>query len=707
MRRPAAGLALLLMARFAGAASPGVDALLDSARREIAAGRRTEAAKLLAQAAPLAQDAGRLERVASLYEDLQDYCRSAEASRRLVELRPKSADALILYADAAAYCGSRADAAAALERAFALADDANAYDQLAYLFLYNGQPARSVAASDRYVRLVPGDLWHWMRRVRACAESGDRAGAASALARAAALVDAFPAPALAAQYRRLRETSQYDAASWNLRWSAPAEGGWLAATRAAHQALARRALAQARTLEPLEPEALAHIGLIARGLGDDAGAREALERAAAGGSANADAWLTLAQLRADGGDDAAAREALARARTLMGDESSLLTRAADLDAQLHDCGAVAEYAALAAKSPDDGALLASWAAAADRCGDRVGARAAAQRALAHAAGDARVLAAAADVLERGDPCGASAAYGALRASQPRDAEWAARRARAALRCGDEKAAREAMDDAVALSSAAPTSLGRLAFLVAALGDCAASRRYAALAKRLSLDAASRLDEARALKNCGEKAAAKTAAGAALIAAAADADLAARAAELLAELGECPRALDALGVLVAAAPADPARRLDRASAAAACGNRALARADLKRAEAAANPAARSRAAVIEQDLGDDRRAVELLDGLVAAAPRDAALLSRRGVARALGGDAAGARRDLEAALALDPKRADVYLSLGSLDRRDGRGADARALFERGLAAVRPDDPLFGELQKAAALDPTAH
>jgi len=704
MTRLAAALAVLLCARPARASLPDSDALLAAAARDIRAGRRASAAEELARAAALTLDGKRLTRLAGLYEDLQDYCRSADAAERLVRLNPQDVGAQLVYADAAAYCGRRGPAAAALDRAFASAHDAPDLDQLAYLYLYNGQPAQSEAASDRYVRLVPGDLWHWMRRVRACAEAGDRRGAEEALARAAALVDAYPTPALEAQYRRLREEAERDLAGWNLRW--PAAAGWAETVRAAHQALARRALAQAERLDEDDAAAQAHIGLIARALGDDARARACLERAVAGGSLEPDAWLTLAELRADSGDAGAARAALAKARALSGDDPVVLERTAGLSGRLKDCGSLAADVALAEKSPDDAAIQAALAAAADRCGDPASARRAADRALARAGGDARILAAAAAVFEHLDACRASAVYGSLGEAEPLRAQWRTGRARAALLCGDASAARGAIAEAVSLSSGSPAALGLLAPLVAQIGDCAVARRFEALAAGLALDAGARLDEASADRACGDEDGARRAAGQALLRAAGDRALSARAAGLLAELRDCPRSLAAFGALVAAAPADAELRLDRAAAAETCGDRALARGDLRRAEGSSNPAHRRRSAQLHQDLGDYAKALRLLDGLCASSPGDAGLLSDRGVARSLGGDAAGAARDFEAALARDPRLASAYLSLGALYRAQRRDADARALYARALASVKPDDPLLAELRRAAGSEAPA-
>ncbi|MBI3297852.1 MAG: tetratricopeptide repeat protein [Elusimicrobia bacterium] len=86
--------------------------------------------------------------------------------------------------------------------------------------------------------------------------------------------------------------------------------------------------------------------------------------------------------------------------------------------------------------------------------------------------------------------------------------------------------------------------------------------------------------------------------------------------------------------------------------------------------------------------DPRRlggAPRLLDAAVAAAPGDAEALAWRGRARRLAGDAAGARRDLRAALRLDGRLAYARAALGELDRETGE-AGWEAAFE---AAAKTD------------------
>jgi 4-amino-4-deoxy-L-arabinose transferase-like glycosyltransferase len=66
----------------------------------------------------------------------------------------------------------------------------------------------------------------------------------------------------------------------------------------------------------------------------------------------------------------------------------------------------------------------------------------------------------------------------------------------------------------------------------------------------------------------------------------------------------------------------------------------------------------------------------------------ALLEKRGLARALAGDASGARPDLEEALRLDGSNASACLNLAVVLAETGDGAGARAFAERALA-LKPD------------------
>ncbi|MDE2489791.1 MAG: hypothetical protein KGM24_03025, partial [Elusimicrobia bacterium] len=267
----------------ARAARPeGADALLDAARSALDAGRRAEARRELERAAALPLDAARLTRLIGLYESVPDYCLAADAGRRLVR-RTGGASALILYADGAAYCGRRARAAAALEKAFAETSKPEDLDQIAYLFLYDGRPARSVAASDRYLRLTPGDLWHWARRARACAQAGDAAAARAALAREREFLKDPRALC-----RGLASPTAYDRARDGLVWPAAQDGFGTPELRRACRETSLAVVARALDDCAGRPAVLSHAGLIAGALGDDGLERRALSAAVAAGADDPD-----------------------------------------------------------------------------------------------------------------------------------------------------------------------------------------------------------------------------------------------------------------------------------------------------------------------------------------------------------------------------------------------------------------------------------
>lgn len=62
---------------------------------------------------------------------------------------------------------------------------------------------------------------------------------------------------------------------------------------------------------------------------------------------------------------------------------------------------------------------------------------------------------------------------------------------------------------------------------------------------------------------------------------------------------------------------------------------------------------------------------------------AATLVNRGVIRMIHKDYSGARRDFEAAIALDPSQSDAWLNKGFLHLRTGNGSAALPFFERAL------------------------
>ena len=200
----------------------------------------------------------------------------------------------------------------------------------------------------------------------------------------------------------------------------------------------------------------------------------------------------------------------------------------------------------------------------------------------------------------------------------------------------------------------------------------------------------------------------------------------RMAALSRELGRFERAGGLLGGLLAQKPGDPALWLEKAKLAAARGDAPSARAALSRFETlfvksapddpelwleqaetslrADDPsrARRSlarvmalsprgefqrRAALAYQEMKDYKQALSLWDRLASDNPREAGVLSDRGLCRYLAGATSQALDDVNAAIRLDPGYLAAYLTLGAIDENEHRPAEALAIYDAALA--QPD------------------
>jgi hypothetical protein len=85
-----------------------------------------------------------------------------------------------------------------------------------------------------------------------------------------------------------------------------------------------------------------------------------------------------------------------------------------------------------------------------------------------------------------------------------------------------------------------------------------------------------------------------------------------------------------------------------------------------------------------EAGDRRLSFELLDHIVALQPAWPQPFVERADMRLAAGDAAGAERDLEAAVRLDPRRFDALGALGALRERAGERARALEAYRRARA-----------------------
>ncbi len=89
-------------------------------------------------------------------------------------------------------------------------------------------------------------------------------------------------------------------------------------------------------------------------------------------------------------------------------------------------------------------------------------------------------------------------------------------------------------------------------------------------------------------------------------------------------------------------------------------------------------------------------LETLERRAVVSPRNARLRSELGVARYLSGDIAGARRELEAALRLNPALGEASLSLAAVLMDQGELAEARRVLARGRERlIKKDRELLGE------------
>jgi tetratricopeptide (TPR) repeat protein len=92
------------------------------------------------------------------------------------------------------------------------------------------------------------------------------------------------------------------------------------------------------------------------------------------------------------------------------------------------------------------------------------------------------------------------------------------------------------------------------------------------------------------------------------------------------------------------------------------------------------------------------AVDLFEAAARQAPRDASLRFGAGVAQLLQGKNAEARREFEAALAIDPRLTDASVLLGQAFYRDGQLQDAIKAYETALRHAPDNAELTGPLEQ---------
>ena len=475
-------LAALEPCRATAASSETFSALLDSAAAAVRDGRKAEALALLAKSEALELGDGELLSVASLYEDLGEYCGASRVGARAVRRNPKSPGPLLVYADAAAYCGQHQEAMIALAAARRFELDQDLAELIPYLYVYMGEYRQALASSDEYVRRYPADVWHWFRRTEAAIGAGDRGAAELALKKITALTQATKGeiPKLDEIYSLLDRGPEANRIAWILiscpeRIAAASTEAWIKSARISERRLSLKALLQAQKLRPKDWERKKNITRIYLDI-----ARQETNRAA---GANLHALVATAPTDAEQSEDVLPyAEGYELAHTN--------DAAAPLFAALFDRPEDVEFRELlrswAAKArPTDAVDSLITSARGDvRAGRRDAARVSLERAEVAVTDDRRLRAIA--FLETG-----SGAYdralvilGRLLISAPNDADILIAQAQAAVGAGQRSLALAALERAERVVADA----GRLRTIALLDQDAGDSRRTLAILDRLQVSA---------------------------------------------------------------------------------------------------------------------------------------------------------------------------------------------------------------------------
>jgi predicted Zn-dependent protease len=549
----------------------------------------------------------------------------------------------------------------------------------------HGRADKALALLKSLTRRRPDDADGWIALAEAAASVDDPALAFSSLDRAAALrpdlaqkraiaKDYFFLRRLAASYSASRRPDKALALLKSVTRRAPDDAdGWIALAEVAadsgDSALALSALDRAEALrpDPTQKRGIAKDYFFLRRLagtfaahGRAGEAKALLTSMTRRAPDDADAWIALAAAAADLEDPALALSSLDRAEALRPDAAQkreiakdyffLRRLAAAFSAHGRADQALTLLSSLTRRRPEDvDAWIALGAAAAGR-GDAAAALGALARAQSLrpdraqtaeiARADAALVGLAATYSAGGRADEALALLKTVVVRLPGDAgAWLAL-ASAAADLGDSSLALSALTRAEKLRPDAALSASR-------------ARVYSSLLRLAETYAADRrADEALALLNS------------VALHVPDDADAWIGLASAAARLAKSSPALSALAV----------RSLDRAELLKPTGGQ------------------RHRIALVSQELGLYRRAVAILDELVAGAPEDDELLGDRGVCRSLMGDDSGAIADLSAAIKLAPKKLSYALSLGSIDASLHREDDAAKVYDAALAADPEPSPL---------------
>jgi tetratricopeptide (TPR) repeat protein len=106
----------------------------------------------------------------------------------------------------------------------------------------------------------------------------------------------------------------------------------------------------------------------------------------------------------------------------------------------------------------------------------------------------------------------------------------------------------------------------------------------------------------------------------------------------------------------------------------------------------------RAAIVYQEFGEYRRALDVLDESVRVEPWQARWRNDRGVLHMLMGMREAAVKDWQEALSRDPGFLPAVLSLGSLYAASGRRAEALKLYQDALRQPASDNPQKKDIQR---------
>lgn len=674
-------------------------------RAELAAemGDRPAALAHLSRSAPLALNDGQCRRSMALHLRFSNRARALELLDEIIRRSPASPELHIERAGLAAEMGRRDEALASLARAEELrADAADQPRRVTALYRALNELPRAAAYIEAATLRRPREAGLWITRAEIAAQTGDRAGAATALDRALALK---PAAAdllrIVIVYAGLKEFRRSFAVSESLIKSLPQDAeSWIARAEAAaelgERTAALESLSRGESLNRSD-EQTRRVAVLHRKMKNHARAAELIDGLLARSPMNADLLLERAGVAADIGETATAVAHTASAETLaLNDAQSRLVVA--LRAKSKTTGRAPELlAGLLRRHPTDAGLRIDQARLAAQSGDRD----AALKALAQA----EVLGSASEEANRQiaglyrDLKEGPRAYAVLEAlgrRRPGDADLLIERAELADQNGDRGAALRVLAGADELT---PLSAAQRSAVVNQYRRLREPRRglrfLAAQAKLGPADAAALLDQAELALESGEPEAAREALALADSLKPGDGELL-RIAVAYAALRDDRRAFGLLDALAARMPSDAGLWIQRAELESRTGARDAALKSLGRAEAlspgedSGGDEKRLRIAFAYQGLKEYDRAIGIFTDLTRRHPAVAAHYSDKALCEHLKGADDAALADLRTAIGLEPKFMPAYLTLSFIHATRGRPEDALKVYDEALSKTDAAD-----------------